>query len=425
MTQSPLNTFSDWLSEQLLAQGLSAKEFAAQCGISEATVSRIRSGKHRLTPTMRRKVAMALKCDLEHVPHPKKIITEKRTETLPTVRLIHTSDTPVAMLSYAEKCGIFSQNNIFCKPHFISDFGSSHITMYRQAIAETLARGQPALAIGCKDLMQLDDLSATTAIYSHTAKNLYLATRTDVNLPLLDEQSESLRMVTLKHLLELMNDGNVWPKDGRANRISWQENADFGFIAALQGMANELCNGIKYHKKPDYFFANKQGLQALHSIGDRGVDFFSAGVTNLAQIYAHPARYKILLQDQSVKQAVASINPSEAPGWAEIIKKIYQADKRSTALARFRSFWLAQLSDLETPYYWHIFWPETFTPTVRLQIEGSLTAARDTLHNIFASATRRELALREIYLIINEQIRNTKFDFDSFLMDWTNIYDGL
>lgn len=419
------SAFAEWLSAQLSEQGLSAKNFSELCGVSEATISRIKSGKHRLTPTMKRKIALALKCDVAQVPYAKKFIPAKEVDSIPTVRLVHTSDTPVAMLSYAAKSGIFSQNNIYCKPYYVSDYGAAHLEAYRLAIIELLKQGQPVLAIGCKDLPQLKNLSHSTAIYSHTCKSHYLACRADVNFPILEGQPEMSRMITLKHILDLMDDGGVWHEAGSANRVSWQENCDFQFISSLKGLARELCGGVKYEPTEQYFFANKQGLSALHAVGRRGADFLTAGVTNLAQIYAHPERYRVLFQSQTLKNVISGIQPQEAPNWSEILKGPYHADKRETALMRFRAFWVDRMDALVTPFYWHIFWPDQMHPVAKRQMETNLTAARDALHGIFASSMHREQALREIYTIISSQIVDLPFDFESFVMAWVNMYEDI
>lgn len=414
-------TFSQWFDAQLLQAGLSGKELAMRVGVSEATISRVRNGRVPLSPRMKARLSLALNAKLGDIP---KLETKVISNTVPLWTIQH-SVPGQAFVNYALHHGLFSARDVFLKELPDRDAGLRYSVKYYSSIEERLAQGHVVLAVGTELDFQKNGLRSSASIFSHTYRGYHLVTRASTALPTINDVPQHQRMLMLKFLLEQLENAHIWRKG--FDRFSWQSVVDLTFLKTLRNLSSEITGVEDHHDFEPMRFSNKAGLHSLQSFGQQGADFALVDPGTLAEVYAHPEDYKVVLSLDSILKAFQGLTADAPLSLMAHLKKLYRTDNASVAITRFKDHWLERLSALELPVYWHVFCPEGFNPLERQQLVDKIAGVVQDLQQTLAAPHLRYKVFADVKQYCDGRACPVSgvADMESFQLAMTDAYGGL
>lgn len=413
--------FSQWFDDQLDQAGLSGKELATLVGVSEATISRVRNGRVPLSPKMKARLSLALNAKLGDIP---KIETKVISQIRPLWTIQHAVPAPAAV-NYALKQGLFAARGITVNELADRDLGLKSSVRYFSAIEECLAKGQSVLAVGPELEFHKNGLKPTASVFSHTYQGYQLISRASTAVPALDLLPQHQRIFNLKVLFEQLENAHVW-RHG-FDRFSWQSSTDLEFLKTLRALSSEMTGVVDHNDFEPLRFSNKPGLHTLRGFGTQGVDFALVDASALAEVYAHPDEYKVLLSLNTLSKTIQGFSGEGSPALVANLKQLYRSDNASVAVERFKTHWLDRLAQLEVPVYWHLFCPEgTHRSEYQPLMDGVAGALQDFQQTLSASHLR-ESVIVDIQQYCDSRSCQTvgAANAESFRLAWDACYSGL
>lgn len=419
--------FSKWLDEQLLKHGLTGKDFANLIGVSEATVSRIRTGKKALSPRMRALLSTGLKVPCQEIPDATLMKEQVPVHgELPAFYLLRSAIPDHTLLNYADEQGVFARNGLETRLIPELDAGRHFPSSYASAINRNLAEGNVVLVMGPGTTLEEAGAKATKSIFSHTYKGYAFIARATTHLPALENSPPKKRLFTLKHILEHLDEVGLW-RSGNIARFSWLSEMDQSFINAVRGLAKEMLTGEKYVPTQTLRTPEKSGIDCLHDMGDYGADIAVADAGSLGRAYQQGDKYSVILTLSDLQNTINSIDVSAPPSWARHIKKAYYSDKAETAIERFKHFWMTELSRLESAIDWHLFVPAGIEQDTVKLMQQRLVDVKNELDHAIANPERARNMKQWVRDYIHEHLSydDTLTGMDAFERAWQSCYGGL
>lgn len=418
--------FSTWLIGQLGEQGISAKQLAEKTGISEASLSRLKTGKTTLTPKMRGRLAQALSVSITDIPNP-----------APASQSFEQHPIQIGVLAspYADN-SIFN-TNIFkdllmnhgvlrytCPFPFIS---AEYPQGYQRKVKKLVTENRSVLVMGSARTLESDRVDDPNIlrfdIPSHTYIGHALATRANTAAPSITTGEGVNDIVVLKAIFELLIDAQFQSKKKGYQHIAWTHDDEFNFLETVWGMANELICGVKYEGPRPTMPNPGKSLSSLNAMGERAVDLVVTDVCAYSRVLYEPKNYKVLFTQLDLKRIIRNISEENPPAWSHILTKLYKADRKSTAIARFKAFWLEKLNKLETPLDWHLFVPANHDTAIVEDLVARLKKIRHALEIVLTCPIQRTILQRQVYQALMTD--DNYFDFESFSQAWSFFYRGL
>lgn len=430
MTQ--INDFAKWLDEQLHRCGLTGKDLAEKIGVSEATISRIRSGRSKLSPRMRRLLSAGLDVELGKVPNPFRsgshvdACEEDHFGAL-QVSVLQGAIPDHACANYAVQKGFFEQRGLVANNITDKDIGLTFPESYWEYIETYLRDGEYVLAVSPDSVFNSTHLTPFASIFSHLYRGYALISRSNHPFSAVDNKAPHERLFALKVLLEGFEHKDMWAPDTLFQRFSWQSLYDFKFIDLIGGLSCEIVRGEKYVPTENYHDREKSGLDSLYDFGKHGSDCVVTDSGNLARALAQPQKYDVLLSYDVLIKVLKALSVDKLPPWASTIKGIYRADKKEVALERFKAFWLSEFGKLETAVRWHLFAPIDHDDKTSKQIVSLLEHVVKDVHNVLCHPTKREAVLLEIMAHLDNTFGGFGGtpNFEYFRLAWERGYGGL
>lgn len=424
--------FALWLDEQLDKNGYRGKDLATKIGVSEATISRIRSGKAKLTPHMRRLLSSGLNISLDdvpsqlHLPHLEHTQPESSSSSM-RISVVQGSIPDHATANYAISTGIFEKHGLIAENISDIDVGLTFPDSYWEFIEHYTNTGKFVIAVSPQSVFETAHIKPIGSIFSHTYKGYALITRTNSSLLSVDNTRPNNRALYLKMLLEALEHKNMWHKQTLFERFSWQSLMDFKFIDLLKGLSGEIVRGEKYTPISQFPDRNKIGLDSLYDLGSFGSDVVVTDSGNLARAYSNPENYCVLLSYDTVMKILNRLNSSRAPTWVNNIKDLYRASNTIDAIERFQHYWLSQFRTLEVPVHWHLFAPTDYDKPQANQILTLLEHVKQDTHKALWHPVKREVALKEIAAYIENTFgcNQPAFKYEYFKLAWEQGYSGI
>lgn len=424
--------FSVWLDQQLEKNGITGKELASLSGVSEATISRIKNGKVALSPRVKGLLAKTLRVTPSDIPSARPSTSRARTaDTAARIKVLPSTIPVHATLSFAAKRGLFSQHNIIAEEIADWDLCASYAEKYMTTIQAQLADGQHVLAMGHKNAFSQVTTGISKRFYSHTYTGYAVITRAKTDISTIEETPPHNRLFALRVFLETLEDQALWA-DPSLKRFSWISTFDLQFLSYLKGMADEITKGIKYSNTLFEATTDKPELESLYGIGNSCADFALTDAKNMARVYAEPSLYKVVLSFEKLKNIIINIPASNPPSWSKLLMPGYRADKASTAIERFKAFWLEKLSELEIPVYWHLLSPPEEEPDSN-QLSENVANTLAALKHTLADPLQRNSSLTEIQRYVTQRhFTHSRLygnastpDFEYFRRAWGESFSGL
>jgi hypothetical protein len=229
----------------------------------------------------------------------------------------------------------------------------------------------------------------------------------------------------LSFFLEQLENASVW-RSGY-DRFSWQSSIDLEFLKSLRRMSCEMSGVLDAVVSDAEKLSNKAGLISLKAFGLQGADFVVADAGTLAEVYANPREYKVLLSLEKLIKTVRALSADAPPALLNTLKKVYRADRVSVAIERFKASWLDRLSQLEVPVYWHLFCPPDTQSSERQQLVDSVAGVLQDLQQELATPHLRAEAIKEIkaYCDARAYLVDGEPDAEHFQLAWNSCYGGL
>lgn len=429
MAYSP---FASWLDQQLDKSGLRAKDLANKIGVSEATVSRLRSGKSKLTPHMRLLLSSGLNVTLDNIPSQQQlgeveVLDGGRESPSVKISVVQGSIPDHATANYAVSKGIFEKHGLIAENITDKDVGLTFPDSYWEYIENYTAAAKFVLALSPESVFYTSSLKPIGSIFSHVYKGYALISRSNNSLHSVDNTRPNNRALYLKMLLEALEHKNMWEEATLFERFSWQSLMDFKFIDLLRGLSNEIIKGEKYVPIEGYADRNKIGLESLYDLGSYGSDMLVTDSGNLARAYSNPDDYSVLLSYDTIIKILKRLDASRIPAWVNNIKSIYYASNGADALERFQNYWLQEFRKLEVPVQWHLFGPEDYDENQANKILVLLEQVKQDTHKELWHPVKREETLREVaaYLQNTFGYAQPVFKYEYFKLAWEQGYSGL
>lgn len=422
------STFSSWLLAQLRHRGMTAKQLASEIGISEASLSRLKSGKSILTPQMRGRLATAFNVAAHAIPEVSAGQSDSVLEPHPTVlTILRTSFPDHAVINVAADMGIFAQQGLHVEQCHHPDIPADYPKSYRQRIQSHVHEGRVVLVVGPSVAAVGDSVSSARIsrldLPSHLFNGFAIVARADSDVPSIHCGSNGNELLQLKSMLERLLDADLWCDAKGYRRIAWMSDMEFNLLECIWGLAKEVVCGEKFlsARKP-MKHPSVKGLRGLHGLGKRGVDLVLSDVSSAAVALSQPDKYKIILSLSDLQRVVANISEEDPPVWASLLRPLYHADRSTVAMQRFQEHWARVFAEAEVPMKWQLFYPSGTDETLLEELVCRLKRTRQEIELQLSCPIKRLAIQRHVF---DQTICTASATLDAFCSEWATSFKGL
>lgn len=421
-------SFAKWLTEQLDRKRMKNKQLAELLGVSGPAVSRLRNGK--MLPSLKLLNRMAAVFNIELADMPTPAMMAHRTGRAGSEELIVAqSRIPDHSLFHTDHIkNLFHQKGVFLQK-FMPRYETNYWQLYHDAVKSALSRDLPALICGPTTLFGPVADTLPIIFRSHAFRGYSLIAREGMMISAPFSASQAKVEKTLRGLLEDLTESNLWPGDSAGNRVFWNGVEETKFFTALEGMKQEIFDGIAFTiptpKNKIHALTSDKLLTLLNKPGTLGYDLVIGDALCLGRAITTGSGYKVLFTLGDLWRVVAAIDENKPPIWARMLKSVYPHESLTESVRAFKAKWSRIAALLEADVYWFLYLPHSWPTERRERLSRAISLILSAISREMQRHSFRITVIEQVFNLLNADSEHDAGDFDCFLEAWCDAYNGL
>lgn len=418
--------FAEWLTRQMDQRGISQQQLSTKMGCSPSTISQLVNRHRSPSEITINRLARCFKIKIADIP----CVTEVENEELAAEQVfVIDHEIPDHSLFASDTIqGIFLEEDIGLENYRSTYQSLSYPDNCYDCIETAIYRSRSALVCGAKSFFGERAGVVPYEFNTHKYKGFSMICRSSMRIDTVFSCLNEDLPRLFRSMLEVLTDANMWPGDVSQNRVGCLGLEEVRFIRAIEGMKNELFDGIAFEVselKKCIFEPMNSGkiLDRLEFPGSRGYDIIVGDAMCLSRGIADPA-YKVIMTLGDIRRLINYVSATRYTVWANTLKNTYGTETTNEAIDIFYNKWSGITSALEMPVFWFLYIPSDWDDIRKAKLSRRIGRAIERVKDEIKINSSRNRILNEVHSHIS-CTHDVSCDIDSFLHAWNSSYVGL